>query len=353
MTEARSASQWMRNVLLAGILSLLVLFALYYSRPFLLPIILALLLSFLLNPVVVRLRKIGIPHSIGAGLVVIALLASAGYGVYALSGPAAQWIAAAPQTVRQLEVRPHFLRRPVQEVSKATEQVERLATDTLGENTPEVEVKEASLLDTILSRTKEILTGTVVTVALLYFFLASGDIFLRKLVKVLPRLQDQKRAVTIARELQDSLSTYFAAVTLINIGVGLATGAIAYFLGMPNAPLWGIRAGLFNFIPYFGVMVNLVILSGAAILAFEEVGRAMLVPPAYLIIHLVEANLVTPKVVGRRLTLNPAAVFIGITFWWWIWGIPGALVATPILKTTKIICDHIAPLSAIGEFLGD
>ena len=189
-------------------------------------------------------------------------------------------------------------------------------------------------------------------VVLLYFLLAVGDLFLEKLIKVLPQLGDKKKAVAIVRETEASISTYLFTVTLVNLGLGLVVALVMHLVGMPNPLLWGALAGLAEFVPYLGATVMLIMLSLAGLVTFPQLGHAMLVPGAYLAVNLVQANFVTPTVLGRRLTLNPVAILLGLVFWWWLWGVGGAFIAVPILATFKIFCDHIEALAPIGEFLG-
>ena len=188
---------------------------------------------------------------------------------------------------------------------------------------------------------------------LLYFLLAVGDLFLQKLIKVLPLLKDKKKAVTIARETESSISTYLFTVALVNIGLGLVVALAMLIVGMPNPLLWGALAGFAEFVPYLGAGAMLVVLSLAGVVTFPEVGHALLVPGAYLLVNLIQANFVTPLVLGRRLTLNPVAILVNLVFWWWLWGVGGAFVAVPLLATFKIFCDHIESLAPVGEFLGN
>jgi predicted PurR-regulated permease PerM len=189
-------------------------------------------------------------------------------------------------------------------------------------------------------------------IILLYFLLAAGDLFLQKLIKVLPQLKDKKKAVAIARETEASISTYLVTVTLVNLGLGLAVAAVMYVLEMPSPLLWGALAALAEFIPYLGATTMVAMLTLAGLVTFEQVGHALLVPGGYLVVNLLQSQFIAPFILGRRLTLNPVAIFIGLVFWWWIWGVPGAFMAVPLVATFKIFCDHIEALAPIGEFLG-
>ncbi len=345
-----------RSITLTGIFVLLVFYTLYFARDFLLPVVLAFLLTFLLAPVVRGLHRIRVPETIGAALVILAVLSGVVYGVYTLSGPAGEWIERAPQGLSRIERRVRDFQRPVSEVREAAEQVQEQVEEMAGQSRQgrrtEVQVEGRTLTGVVLSQTQAFLAGAIVTVILLYFLLASGDLFLRKLVRVLPRLSDKKAAIEIARDMEDHISKYLVVVTLINAGLGVAVGMAMRMAGMPNPVLWGVTAAVTNFVPYLGPVVTLAMIALVALLTFEELGRALVAPLLYLGLNALEGYLVTPMLLGRRLLLNPVVIFLGIIFWGWLWGIPGALLAVPITATFKIFCDHIGPLSPIGEFLG-
>ena len=156
------------------------------------------------------------------------------------------------------------------------------------------------------------------------FLLASGDFFLRKLIKVLPTLSDKKRALTITNTMQREISRYFLTVTLINAGLGLAVGTALYFIGMPTPYLWGAMAFALNFIPYLGALVGIVLTAAVALVSFDSIGQALLAPAAYLALATLEGNFITPTIMGKRFTLNPVVVFIWLIFWGWLWGVIGA-----------------------------
>jgi predicted PurR-regulated permease PerM len=187
---------------------------------------------------------------------------------------------------------------------------------------------------------------------LLFFLLAAGDLFLQKLIKVLPNLRDRRKAIEIARETEASVSTYLLTTAAVNLVEGTIVAGAVYLLGLPNAPLWGALVALFEFVPYLGAVAAVVVLSVAGLATFDDVGHALLVPGSYLVINLVQANFVGPLLLGQRLELNPVAILVSLAFWFWIWGIAGAFIAVPLLATFKICCDHIERLAPVGEFLG-
>ena len=204
---------------------------------------------------------------------------------------------------------------------------------------------------TLLRRGSEAVAGIAVVLVLLYFLLASGDLFLRKLIRTLPTLEDKKRAVDIARQLESDLSAYLSTVTLINLGLGVAVGVAMYLLGLPNPVLWGGLATILNFVPYLGAIVGILVIGLVAALTFDGVGQMLLPPLVYFLLTACEGYFVTPMILGRRLTLNPVMILLSLLFWGWLWGIAGAVLAVPMLAVVKILCDHLEPLHPLGEFL--
>lgn len=342
-----------RSVALTGLFVLALFYTLYLGRSFFLPIVLALLLNFLLSPMMRLLRKLRIPTALGAAVVVFGLLGVLGLGIYELSGPAVQWAAQAPQSLRRLERKLSELKKPVQTMSKATQQVEKITEVGSGTSPRKVEVQQETLGEKMFSQATALIAGGVVMFILLFFMLASGDLFLRKLIKVMPSLGDKKRAVEIARQIETDISAYLSTITLINIGLGLAVWGILSLVGFPNPLLWGVLATVTNYIPYLGAILMIVVLAAVGFLTFDDVGQALMAPGAFIGLNIVESYIVTPIVLGRRLTLNPVVIFLGLTFWGWLWGITGALLAVPIMVVFKIFCDHSESMASIGEFLGD
>jgi predicted PurR-regulated permease PerM len=341
-----------RSLALSGLFILAAFYTLYFTRSFVLPIVLALLLNFLLSPVVRFLKKLHIPEALGAAIVVFGLLGAIGLGIYELSGPAYEWAQQAPRSLRKVEGKIQDFKRPVQTMSKATAQVEKI-TQVGGTQQAPVAVQTESLGERLFSRTTDFLAAGSVVFILLFFLLASGDMFLRKLIRVLPRLGDKKRAVEIARQIESDISAYLATITMINGCLGLATWGAMALLGVPNPLLWGVLAWATNYIPYLGAMVMYAVLTMVGFLSFDTAAHALMVPGAFGVLNILESYLLTPLMLGRRLTLNPVVIFLGLTFWGWIWGVTGAILAVPIMVVFKIFCDHSEPLASVGEFLGD
>jgi predicted PurR-regulated permease PerM len=335
---------------IVGLFLLALIAFLYFAKPFAMPIVLALFLTFLLKPVVRVLHDMRIPQTLGAIIVIAVFFLVATLAITQLSQPATQWLAKAPEMVEEAREKFHMVFRRAERLSRAAAQVESIASTT-GEKTPQVEVKQPVLFNTVITYTKSFVFGAIETVVLLFFMLAAGDLFLQKLVKVLPTLHDKKKAVEIAHEVQHSISTFLFTITAINAVLGLFVGLAAYFIGLPNPVLWGVLAGALNFIPYFGPITGVVVLLIAGFLTFESPLRAVCPSLIYLGLHGLESNIITPMILGRRLTLNPLVIFISLMFWTWLWGVPGALLSIPMLMMLKILCDHFKPLAPVGEFM--
>jgi predicted PurR-regulated permease PerM len=337
-----------RSLALTGLWLLALLYTLYFARAFLIPLTFAILLSLLLSPPVRAFKRMHVPESIGAALVVVPLILAISAGVYQLATPAADWLSRGPESLHRIESRLRRLRKPVDQVTRTAEQMEQMVTP----QAPAVQLEGDGLGAIVFGGTRAFLADAIVVTLLLYFMLASGGLFLRKVIKLLPRLQDKKRAVEIARETEVQVSMYLFVTTLINAGFGIAVGLAMWLLGMPNPVLWGVIAGLLNYIPYLGGVATTGVLGLAALLQFDDVGRALMVPAVFVLLNFVEGNVVKPIAMSRQLTLNPVVVFVSVLFWGWLWGTVGAFLAVPIVATLKITCDRIEGLSPIGEFLG-
>jgi len=206
---------------------------------------------------------------------------------------------------------------------------------------------------TVLGAAQEFSIHTARTFVLLYFLLASGNLFLRKVVSATPRFTDKKREVDIANQVETAVSSYLFTVTFINMALGAAVALALYLMGVPNPVLWGVMVALFNFVPYLGEMTSIVILSIVGLLTFDELWRSMMVPIVFYLLSAIEGYLITPMVLGKRLSLNPVVIVLSVLFWGWMWGIPGALLAVPILIAIKTTCDRVDSLKLVGDFIGE
>src|SRR5205823_1876401 len=176
-------------------------------------------------------------------------------------------------------------------------------------------------------------------------------LFLQKVVGISATFHDKRRAVEISHEIQQNISHYLFTVSVINLCLGVIVGAGLYFLGVPNAAMWGALAAVLNYVPYFGPVTGIVLLAIMGLVTFDTLPKALLPPLWYAAVHGLETNFVTPILLGRRFTLNPVIIFISLIFWTWLWGVAGALLSVPILVGVKVICDHVPALAPVSEFL--
>ncbi|HXT40786.1 MAG TPA: AI-2E family transporter [Candidatus Angelobacter sp.] len=329
---------------------------LYFARPVVLPVFLACVAAITLKPLIRWLSYCHIRPAFAAAIVLSLLMTAAGIGFFHLGRPAMAWVNDAPERMNQLRQRVQKMFPRAARFSQAAAAVNNLgATEEEKKEdqkkAPTVEVKDGRGTSSILNWTGTFLAGVGETLVLLYLLLASGDLFLQKLVHVMPTLRDKKRAVEISHEIQQNISNYLFSVSLINIGLGLVVSAGLYWLGVPNAALWGVLVAVLNFVPYFGPVVGVFLLASVGLLTFDTLGRGLLPPVWYLLLHLLEANFITPVLLGRRFTLNPVVIFVSLIFWTWLWGVPGALLSVPILVSIKVVCDRVPAMSHVSELL--
>jgi predicted PurR-regulated permease PerM len=351
--EPTSQSQRSWSIATNGLFALACLYTLRTARELLLPLVIGVMLYFLLVPAVRLLRRVGLPESAGATVVVLGLVFVVGLGGYALSWPATTWMARAPAGLRQVETKLKPLLRGVERLSRTAQQVEEITSAGTPGQAPEVQVKEPGIGAAFVGGMQSFLGGFAIILTLVYFLLASGDTVRRKIVRAFPRLADRQRAVDIAREMEQQISAYLLVTTVINVVFGVVVAATLWLMGMPNPVLWGVIAAVTNYIPYLGGLICTTVIGLAALLAFEDVWWALLVPTVFFIINTLEGYVITPLIMGRRFTLDPALLFVGLLFWWFVWGTPGALLAVPMMAAFKIFCERVESLQPIAAFLGE
>jgi predicted PurR-regulated permease PerM len=338
-----------RSIALTGLFILAVFYTIYFMRSILLPIVLALLLSYLLRPIVRGLARLKIPLAVGAALILIGLLAVVSSGISALATPTVTWLQKAPAGLTELQRKLLPVKRSVAQVTQATSEIEKLATTNAEIKT--VEVKRHPIAEMFFMRTPEFIASAVLSLILLYFLLVYDQAFIAKLVKLLPTFSDKKTAVAIAHDIESQVSRYLFTITTINAGLGLAVGTAVGLLGLRNPVMWGVMVALLNFVPYLGALTGIICMTIGATLSFDSLGYALIFPAVYLAFGTLEGSFITPWVMGRSLTLNPVIILLSLTFWGWMWGIVGIILAVPILAAFKIFCAHIKPMEPLAEFL--
>lgn len=325
--------------------------ALYYARSFFLPITLAMIFSLTLSPVVNAARRYRIPASLTAALLVSSLGLALVAGTLTLANPFAELISDAPNIGQELQEKLKVLREPVESINNVEKEVEKLTSDKDPGTTQEVVIKQPALLARAADDVIALIATAVLVLTLSFFLLTARDMFFRKVVRVMPKLSDKKRALLVATEIERDVSKYLLTVSLINGGMGAAIGCAMWVLGLPNPFLWGVLAAVLNFLPYVGAIIGIGALAGVAIITFDSLATALLAPGAYLLVTLIEGQFVTPLVLGRRFSLNTVVIFISIAFWGFMWGPFGVFIALPLLIVLKVFCDRVDSLASLGEFL--
>jgi predicted PurR-regulated permease PerM len=241
-------------------------------------------------------------------------------------------------------------RRPVKYVSQLAERVERITKVDEKSGPQEVTLQAPSMLSTALDTVWTLGAGALVVMFALYFMLLSGEILMGRVIAWVPDLRSQRRTTEVIRSIQRGMSRYLGTVFCINLGVGSMIGTGMYFLHMPNPVLWGALAAVVNFVPYLGPLAGILTVGAVALVTFDK-PAAMFGPPLfYLVLTSIEGNLITPLILGRTTELDPLAIFIWLLFWGWLWGVPGVIVAVPLLMLIKLTCEKsrvLAPIAAL------
>ena len=339
-----------RTVFLGGIFIILLLAAIRYSSEIAIPIVLGFVLKLVLTPLLRFLQKLRLPR-VASAIVIFALLIS---GITmlgsTLSEPAATWTDKVAGSLPKLRHQLGFVSDSIQEAQKVMTQAEDL-TKGAGPKVMPVAVEGNRLSDRIFTGTRAFISGLFSTFLILFFLLVSGDTFLRRTVEILPRFKDKRQAVEISQQIERDISVYLLTITLINITVGVITGIIMVTCDVGDPLLWGTVAFLLNYIPVLGPILCTGVFIFAGLVTFPATLSALLPAGYYMLVHFIEGTLVTPLLLAKRFTLNPVLVILSVIFWYWMWGLAGAILAVPMLAITKIICDRIDKFKPIGHFL--
>jgi predicted PurR-regulated permease PerM len=339
-----------RTFFLGGLFVIACLGVMHVAAEIVLPLLLALILKLLLQPFVRLLEGFHIPRVIGAILSVLLVLLAFGGTISILAGPAADWAGKLPLAIPKLKDSLRFLQDPIDAFQSMMKQIEGL-TGEVGPAQQAPGMRPSSLVGALLSGSATATSGVLSTLLILFYMLVSGETLLRRMVEILPRFRDKRQAVELSLHIEHDVSLYLLTVSCINAVVGVATGCVMWACGVANPVLWGAVAFVLNFVPILGAMVGLVIFLMASVVSLGVTWWALLPVGLYFGIHVIEGELATPMFLARRFTLNPLALILALIFWYWMWGIPGAILAVPLLAITKIVCDDLRPLRAFGHLL--
>ncbi len=339
---------------LRGLLIIAIVAVMYFARDFLLPVVLATFIALTLRPAVRFLAKHLVPPWLSATLLLVVLVTGGLSAGYMLSWQVSTWIDQAPQLTQAFVEKFRGLRPWLDALANLTDKLQDVSAVTSDKAIQEVVVRQPVLpawLVLITWYPLQLAITLVATLVIAVFLMASGDLFYEKLVRVLPTLTDRKRALHIVYDIETEVSTYVLTLAAINAGLGIAIAVTFHALGMPAPYLWGLLTFFLNFIPYVGAVTGGALSAFMAIVTFDSLGYALLIPLAFAIWSLIESEIVNPLILSRRLQMNAVAILLSLAFWAWLWGIAGAAIAVPVLVTIKVFCDHVDGLSGLGEFL--
>jgi predicted PurR-regulated permease PerM len=341
-----------------GLLAFASVAFLYFSRPVMLPLVGACMIAAGLYPLMRWLSHLRIPTIPSALIIFILLVGGTGFTLIQMGQPAAHWIADAPKHMTDLRARVHKFFPGAEEVGKTVKSLTGLSgpkgdsTEVRTDIMPNSPSDEAGNATSILNWMGTTLAQLAEMLVLVFLLLAGGDTFTRKLIRVTPNFRDKQRSADICLEMRRNISKYIFSVSVINASLGLLAYAGFALLGLPNAGMWGMVVTLFNFVPYFGPVTGIIVVSLVGLLNFDTLSAGLMPAFWYLLLHLLEANFVTPMLIGRRFSLNPVVIFVSLMFWLWLWGVAGALLAVPILVSIKTICSRIPSGASIEEIIG-
>ena len=357
-----------RSVTLTVLVVLAAILMLQYAEGVLIPIVVGILLSYVLAPAVDSLESRGVHRAVGAGLVLALLVSAIGLGVYTLAGQAMEIVENIPVAARRLTERLEGrLRTPggtlgkVQEAAREIEQAAEQATET---DPPRRGVQRVEVVQPAFAARQYLWAGGLsvltfvaqftIVLFLVFFLLLTGDLFKRKLVAIAgPTLTKKKISVQIMDEINRQITNFLRVQVLTNVIVAIATAAALWAFGVENYVLWGLLSGVFNSIPYLGPFIVTGGIGVVTFMQFDDLPITAYVCGTAMAITSIEGWLLRPTLMSRTARMNPVAIFVGLLFWSWVWGVWGTILAVPMMTTLKAICDRVEGLQPIGELLGE
>jgi predicted PurR-regulated permease PerM len=326
-------------IALVGLLIICIIAGLYLAKAFFLPITMAFIVGTMLSPAAGFLERYRIPRAVAAVLIVAAASAGVAFMVGLIASPAMEWSSKLPELGAQLKEKLHVFDRPLalwQELQSMLG-----GPDTTTFHMPRFEWVQPTL---------EFLSPTfaefLLFMATLILSIASWRELRRALIMNFGEREWRLRALRILNEIEEHLGNYLLMVATINVGVGIATGVICAFTGMPNPAGLGALAAILNFIPIIGPVAMFAVLAVVGQVSFPSIGAGLLAPALFAVMTFLEGHFLTPMIVGRRLALNALAVFMALAFWTWLWGPMGAFLSSPLLIVALIVKEHLMPVDS-------
>jgi len=317
----------------------LVIHLLQTTRPVLLPLTLGLLLAFLTWPLVRLAMRTRLPRALCAAAVVLVLVIITLGSLYALSGPAAEWVRRAPIALQTIEFKLYRLKAPIEQIKQATDAVKEATSVDSSASTDDLKVKvtKPGVLEAMLDSAPQVMVQIGITLVALFFFLAWGDGFMQHTIALFNDDSLRSKADRVLRDVRREVSHYLATITLINLGLGATVALLLLVLEYPNPMLWGVSVALLNFTPYVGAILALLGLAIVGLVSFDTFIPVLTATVCFGLLTTIEGYFVTPAILGRRLSLDPLAILLSLVAWGWLWGPAGVLMAVPLLVCARII----------------
>ena len=341
------------DVAIIGIFLMLLLYGLVWASEFLMPVTASFLGYFVLNKPRRWLQKIGIPPFVSAGLFTATLSGLIVILLVQLSAPTAQFIDDLPSLLESIKAKLATSGGAMEVINDATVAAENMMIDQNEEPIAVEVVSDSGLAATVFSTAPSFLGRILFSLILLFFLVASGDMFITKTVQSLDRFSDKRRAVEVMKSVEDRLGRYLGGITLINAGLGVAVAIAMYLWGMPSPMIFGFMAFALNFVPFLGGLIGATISAAIAFVSLDDTWAAAGIFVTYMTLTSIEGQFITPLLISRRMRLNATVVFLTVAFFAWIWSVMGMIVALPILIVIKIACDETESLKTVSRFLGD
>ena len=312
-------------------------FALRAGAEFFLPVTAALVVAIALVPMLEWFERRGVPSKIAAGLCVIVFLLIMAFAIASIVLPAIDWVALVPERIDRVRA----ALEPVLNLYQSLEQfIDRIMNQvvTSTENVREVRIETPnSMLGIITASAPHAMIQLFFALLVVYFFLAGWTAMRRRTIKSRGSFEGAMTTARVIQQVVEATSTYIGTITVINVALGALTALILWGLGMDSPLMWGGIVAVANYIPYLGPIVSAILLFIGGLMTFPDVWSAMLPPAIFIGLHMIEANAVTPMIVGRKIEVNPLLILVALSFWAWVWGTTGALLAVPLLIIFKTV----------------
>ena len=343
--QPEAATHWA----IIGLFVLTAVGALSFAQAFFIPVVFALLLALIFSPIRRAFGRVGIGPVLSAVIIMILFCAVSAVLLFLISSSLATIISDEPQLMNKVQERVSELTGVLEPMRQAGEQLEQMQSSP--EAPEQVIVREQGIFSLWAETTPYVAGQVGFAIVLATFLIASGDMFYEKLVEVMPNATAKHKALTIARDMEHQLSTYFLTITGINATLGVIIGLAMWLLGMPDPVFFGVAAFALNYIPYIGSIIGIVFAFMMGVVTYDNIWVSLAPPLAYWIINSAEGQFITPVAVGRRLRLNAVAVFLSVAFWAWLWSFAGMFLSTPMLIALKAFSERTPELSWLNTFL--